>query len=129
FAVSVMTALQPGLASRWSAGDTREFARQLNLGLRITVAVMLPAGIGYAILARPTVILVLQHGKLSPSAALLTADTLSLFALGLAGFSAFLLQIRAYQAMQDTKSAFWLYLVENGLNVVLAIAFFPWLGV
>ncbi|MDQ1395738.1 MAG: putative peptidoglycan lipid flippase, partial [Acidimicrobiaceae bacterium] len=59
----------------------------------------------------------------------LTADTLSLLALGLAGFSAYLLLIRAYQAMQDTRTAFWLYLVENGVNIVLALALFPWLGV
>ncbi|MGI8685340.1 MAG: polysaccharide biosynthesis C-terminal domain-containing protein, partial [Acidimicrobiales bacterium] len=45
------------------------------------------------------------------------------------GFSAFLFLMKAFQAMQDTRSVFYLYLVENGLNAVLAVALYPSLGV
>src|SRR5439155_3249782 len=31
--------------------------------------------------------------------------------------------------MQDTRSAFRLYLIENGANIVIALALFGWLGV
>jgi len=37
--------------------------------------------------------------------------------------------MRAYQAMQDTRSMFLTYLVENGLNIVLAFALYPRWGV
>ena len=52
-----------------------------------------------------------------------------LFAVGLPGFSAYLLLMRAYQAMQDTRSMFWLYLIENAATLVLAGALYPVLGV
>jgi putative peptidoglycan lipid II flippase len=54
---------------------------------------------------------------------------LALFALGLPGFCAYLYFVRVLQAMQRTKVAFYLYLVENGLNIVLAIALVHPLGV
>ncbi|MEO7837365.1 MAG: polysaccharide biosynthesis C-terminal domain-containing protein, partial [Acidimicrobiales bacterium] len=37
--------------------------------------------------------------------------------------------MRTYQAMQDTRSMFFLYLLENALNVVLALALYPAFGV
>ena len=128
-AVSVMTALQPGLAARWTDGDVDGFRKQLASGFRLTTAVVLPAAVGYALLARPIIVLLVQHGRMSPSAARTTADTLACLAVGLPGFSVYLLLIRAYQAMQDAKTPFWLYLAENTANVVLAVALFDSLGV
>src|SRR5205814_9108430 len=34
-----------------------------------------------------------------------------------------------YQAMQNTRTLFFLYLAENGVNIVAAIALYPVLGV
>jgi putative peptidoglycan lipid II flippase len=53
----------------------------------------------------------------------------ALFAVGLPGFSIYLLLMRAYQAMQDTMPMFWLYAVENGVTIVLALTLYPVLGV
>jgi putative peptidoglycan lipid II flippase len=129
FTVSVMRALQPDLAAAWSGGDADRFRTQLGDGLRLTAALLIPAAAGYAVLGRPIIQLVLEHGRLSHGQALVTADTLSLMALGLPGFSAYLLLISAYQAMQDTRTMFFLYGLENAVNVVLAVALFPSLGV
>jgi hypothetical protein len=52
-----------------------------------------------------------------------------MFGLGLPGFCTYLYMVRVLQSMQDTKTAFRLYLVENGINVVLAIALVGPLGV
>ena len=45
-----------------------------------------------------------------------------MFSLGLPGFCTFLYMVRVLQAMQDTRTAFRLYLVENGLNIVFGVA-------
>lgn len=127
--VSIMSALQPELAAQWHAGATAEFRQRLAAGLRLTGGLLLPAAAGYALLAGPVITLVLEHGALDATSARLTGDTLALFALGLPGFSLFLLLTRAYQAMQDTRSVFVLYLGENAANVVLAVALYPAYGV
>ena len=129
FAVSVMTALQPDMAERWSLGDVAGFGRRVAHGLRTIGAVAIPAAAGYLVLARPVVKVVLEHGALGAASAATTAHLLALFAIGLPGFCAYLFLMRAFQAMQDTRSVFRLYLVENGLNVVLALALYPAMGV
>jgi putative peptidoglycan lipid II flippase len=74
-------------------------------------------------------VLALAHGHLAASPAGLTGSTLSVFALGLPGFSAYLLLMRAFQSKQDTRSMFWIYLGENALTVVAALALYPAFGV
>jgi putative peptidoglycan lipid II flippase len=129
FAVSIMTALLPELSERWARGDHAAFGDRLSFGLRTIVAVLGPAAAGYIVLAHPIVSLVLEHGRLSDASAATTADVLALFALGLPAFSAYLLLMRAYQAMQDTRTMFLSYCFENGLNIALGLALYPSLGV
>ncbi|MDQ1445451.1 MAG: putative peptidoglycan lipid flippase [Acidimicrobiaceae bacterium] len=128
-AVSIMSALMPDLSERWARADVAGFTRQLALGLRTTAAVLIPAAAGYALLAHPFVRLVLEHGSLSPDKAKTTADVLRVFALGLPGFSLYLLLMRAYQAMKDTRSMFFLYLGENAITVAAALVLYRGLGV
>jgi putative peptidoglycan lipid II flippase len=129
FAVSIISALLPDLSGRWANRDVDGYRRGVAQGMRLTAVVLIPAAVGYLLLARPIVDVVLSHGALRHGDAATTARVLAAFAAGLPGFSAFLLITRAFQAMKDTKTVFWLYVVENGLNVVLALALFPAFGV
>lgn len=129
FAVSVVSALLPELSERWDAGDVDGYRRRLSVGLRTIAVIVVPAAVGYVCLARPIVTLVLDHGALAAGSARVTAEVLALLALGLPGFSIYILLMRAYQAMQDTRTVFFLYAVENGVNIVLALALYPSLGV
>ena len=52
-----------------------------------------------------------------------------MFAIGLPGFCLFQYMIRVLQSMQDTRTAFRLYVVENGVNIVLALLLVGPLGV
>jgi putative peptidoglycan lipid II flippase len=124
FAVSIASVLTPDLSERWSQNDRAGFRSRMSDGLRLTMAIMVPAAVGYILLARPFIDLVLRHGHVSAAGAHVTGTVVMCFAAGLPGFSAFMLLMRAYQAMQDTRSMFWLYVVENALTLVLAIALF-----
>ncbi len=128
-AVSVMSGIQPDLAEQWTVGDIDRFRHHLAAAMRATLAVIVPSAFGYVVLARPIVSLVIGHGATASAGVHLTAQVLTMFALGLPGFCAYMLLMRAYQAMQNTKRAFYLYAVENGINVVLAFALYFPLGV
>lgn len=128
-AVSIMSAVTPDLAEKWATNDLAAFKRRLSSGLRATLAIIVPAAVGMLVLARPAVALLLGHGTTSVSGTDTTGAALALFSLGLPGFSAYLYVVRVLQAIQRTKAAFWLYLVENALNVVLALALVGPLGV
>jgi putative peptidoglycan lipid II flippase len=128
-AVSVMSAVTPELAEKWAIGDLPAFRRRLAGGLRAMLAVILPAAVGMLLLARPAVALLLGHGATTVGATAGTGGALAMFALGLPGFCIFLYVVRVLQSMQRTRVAFWLYLVENGINVILAVALVHPLGV
>jgi putative peptidoglycan lipid II flippase len=128
-AVSVASAIMPDLADRWGRGDRRGFERQFVTGLRVTLALLVPAGLAYVAIAQPFIQLAVHHGRVSQTGAHLVSSTLALFAVGLPGFSAFFLLMRLYQAMQNTRAMFWVYAFENALTVVAALALEPLLGV
>ena len=65
----------------------------------------------------------------NPASTTPTAQALAMLALGLPGFCVFLYTIRGFQAMQSLRTAFWLYVVENGINVALAIVLVGPLGI
>ena len=44
-------------------------------------------------------------------------------------FSVYLYTLRGFYALHDTFTPFWINAIENGVNIVLAIALFPSLGV
>ena len=101
----------------------------MAFGLRGILAIIIPSAVGMVILAHPLIDLVLAHGAETAADADSTGAALALFALGLPGFCTFLYMVRVFQSMQDTRTAFRLYLVENGLNIVFAVALVGPLGV
>jgi putative peptidoglycan lipid II flippase len=125
----VASALTPDLAERWQRDDFVGFARRNIRGLRVTLGVLVPAAAGYVVIAGPLIDLGVLYGHVSPSGAAAIGSSLAWFAAGLPGFSAFALLMRAFQAMQDTRSMFALYVVENALTVVGTVALYPSMGV
>jgi putative peptidoglycan lipid II flippase len=128
-AVTVMSVVTPDLADRWSTGREAAFLHRMTGGLRAVLALIVPSAVGMLLLARPAVALLLGVGHSTPAETATTGAALAMFALGLPGFCAYLYFVRVLQAMQRTKVAFYLYLVENGLNIALALVLVHPLGV
>lgn len=129
FAVSVLTALLPGLAERLTLGDREGFKTRLAEGIRLTVFLILPASVGYLLLAPATIRLFLQYRNFTPDAAALTAEVLQIFAIGLIPFTLFMLVLRSFYAMQDTRTPFLVNLVSTSVTVAFDIVVYPRLGI
>ncbi len=128
-AVTVMSVVTPDLAERWSTGQRTAFLQRMSGGLRAVLALIIPSAVGMLLLAKPAVALLLGNGHSTPAETATTGAALAMFALGLPGFCTYLYLVRVLQAMQRTRVAFYLYLVENGLNIVLAVLLVRPLGV
>lgn len=129
YAVSVMSAIQPDLAEFWHGGKRAEFGARLATGLRSIVAVMVPAGVGLSLLAGPIIQLILQRGNLHKGGAAVTGTTLAIMALALPGYSVFQQVGRAFQAMEDTRTLFFLYVVFAASNIAAAYLLYPLWGI
>jgi putative peptidoglycan lipid II flippase len=117
FAVSVMTALLPPLSEQAVARDWDSFRATLARGIRLTAAVLVPAALGYLALAGPIVRLLLEHG-------VVTEESTSLLIPVLMVFSTFQLVLRAFYALQDTRTTFLVNLVAVGTNAVSNLILF-----
>ena len=128
-AVSLMTTITPELAETVARREFAGFRRNFALGLRLMTLAILPASLGLAVLARPVVSLLLQRGALTPGQAGVTAACVALFSVGLLPFSLYLYALRGFYALHDTRTPFVLNCWENLINVVVAVALYPWFGV
>jgi len=128
-AVSILTALTPDLAERWSRRDLDGFRHRLGIGIRTGTLVLLPAAVGYVVLARPLIALLLEHGHFTSANAHLTAGVLVWFAVGLPAFSLYLLFVRGYTSMQDTRTPFIINAGENVVLIALDLVLYPAMGV
>ncbi|MEA2476674.1 MAG: putative peptidoglycan lipid flippase [Actinomycetota bacterium] len=123
FAVSVATALLPEMSAH-AVNDRWDLYRdRLSTGMRTTLLLILPAAVGYFVLATPIIRLLLEHGVMQASDVDLVARVLRYFVLGLVSFSLFQLLLRAFYALQDTRTPFlincWWLAVNIGVNFPL----------
>lgn len=120
-AISIATTFVPELVRRIQSRDTAGFRRWTTSGIRWTILLTLPASIAFVLLAHPIINALLAYGQFSDSAANNTARALMGFSVGLVGFSVYLFALRGFYAHEDTRTPFLLNVIENALNIVLAI--------
>jgi len=128
-AVTIMSVVTPDLSEKWSTGNITAFLARLSTGWRAMLALIIPAAVAMLILAKPAVALLLGHGHSTPAETADTGAALAMFSIGLPGFCSYLYIVRILQSMQRTRVAFYLYLVENAINIVLAVLLVHPLGV
>ncbi len=117
-ATAVSVAVLPTLARQatYKAEGLAEFKETLALGLRLSLALIIPATISLIVFAVPIVALVFEHGEFLHADTLITAKALRLYMLGLPFAAIDLLLVYAFYARQDT-------LTPAAIGVVSLVAY------
>jgi putative peptidoglycan lipid II flippase len=118
-ALSLGTVLLPRLARLYAAGEQDTLRSTALDGVRSVLFLALPASALLAVLALPTLRLLFQRGAFDASSAALTAAALTAYALGLWAFAAAEIPVRAFYAMQDTRTPVGVALAAVVLNIAL----------
>ncbi len=129
FVVSVFTALLPAMSSRWVERDLDGFRSLLSRGVRSMGFIILPSALGTMALAGPAVRLLFEHGRVTGVDTHLLAGTLVAFGIALLPFSAFQLFLRAFYAMQDTRTPALINLGGTAIGAVANVILYRYLGV
>jgi putative peptidoglycan lipid II flippase len=116
--VSVITALLPRMSRAAADGRTGDLSAALAQGLRLSVCVLVPAAVGYVVLGRSVATVVFAHLEISVAEARFIGVLLAVFAVGLVPFSVYQLQLRAFYALQDTRTPTF---VNIGVNLTLVV--------
>jgi putative peptidoglycan lipid II flippase len=118
FAVSLVTALLPDLSRSANTRDWTSYRRWFGTGMRGVAYLLLPAAVGYALVAAPLMRVLLAHGVATVHDAGAVASVLRALAPGLVFFSGFQLLTRCFFALPDTRTP----TVVNALAVIVQSA-------
>ncbi|MEO1059044.1 MAG: murein biosynthesis integral membrane protein MurJ [Actinomycetota bacterium] len=128
-AVSIATTFQPEMARAVARRSKPDFLSSASLGVRMTALITIPAGFGMFVLREPLIGLAFQRGEFDATDVLATSRALAGFALGLGAFSVYLFVLRGFYAHKDTRTPFTVNVVENAINVILALVLVDRYGV
>ncbi len=130
-AQAIAIAALPTFSEQAARSDPQALRATLSSALRAVLFLSLPASLGLILLRRPIVGLLLQRGAFGADSTELVAWALLWYAAGLVGHSLLEILVRAFYAMQDTRTPVLVGASAMGMNIALSIglaALFPRLG-
>lgn len=123
-AVSIITALFPTLSEQSVFRDEKSFVDSVSLGIRTTAFIIIPASVGYAVLSKPIVRLLLQRLNFGVNDTEMLASVVFYLVIGLFFFATFMLILRVFYSMQDTKTPMIIAAIIIGLNIGVDFIYF-----
>lgn len=126
FSNSLFQAILPAFSTQ-ALEETQEKIKQtFSFGLRATFLVMVPASVGFMVLARPLITVLFGGGRFDQYAILMTANVLFYFAIGLASYGANKITQACFFALKDTLTPTKISFLALIINIILNICFmFP----
>jgi putative peptidoglycan lipid II flippase len=122
FGVSLATVTLPAVARRFARDDLGAFGRTVRSSLRLTLFFSVPAAVGLAVLARPIIALIYQHGHFTAHDTAMTALALQAYAIGLAGYAAIQVLRPCFYALNLPRTPMRITGIGIGVNLALNFA-------
>jgi putative peptidoglycan lipid II flippase len=119
FGVAIATAALPTLSRSTANPDYGEFRRTLAHSLTLVFLLCIPSAVGLAVLGRPIVALVFEHGRFTPFDTIQTADALAAYSLGLAGYAAVKVLSPAFYALNDARTPMLISVGSIAVNYLM----------
>lgn len=119
FGVAVATATLPPLSRSIAREDYNEFRQTLAHGLALVFLLCIPSAVGLAVLGRPIVALIFEHGRFSALDTLETGNALAAYSVGLAGYAAVKVLSPAFYALNDARTPMLISLGSIAVNYVM----------
>ncbi|MCX7125963.1 MAG: murein biosynthesis integral membrane protein MurJ, partial [Gammaproteobacteria bacterium] len=116
--VALATVVMPYLSRNHANKDEKIFSETLDWALRCTLFIGLPCAVGLFILAGPILSTLLHSGKFNDFDVIMTAKSLSAFAVGLPAFMLIKILASAFYARQNIKTPVKIAAVSMGSNLI-----------
>jgi putative peptidoglycan lipid II flippase len=119
FGVAIATAALPPLSRSTANPDFGEFRQTLAHSLALVFLLCIPSAVGLAVLGRPIVALVFEHGKFTSFDTAQTANALAAYAIGLAGYAAVKVLSPAFYALNDARTPMLISIGSIAVNYAM----------
>ena len=126
FSNALSQAILPTFSTQALEDNQSNLKTTLSFGLRATFFVMLPASVGFMVLAHPIIQTIFRGGKFDAYSAVQTANVLIFYSIGLFAYGATKILQSCFFALKDTKTPAKVSFIALIVNIVLnAILMFP----
>jgi len=119
FGVAIATATLPPLSRSTANPNYTEFRQTLAHSLALVFLLCIPSAVGLAVLGRPIVALVFEHGKFTGFDTVQTANALAAYSIGLAGYAAVKVLSPAFYALNDARTPMLISLGSIAVNYAM----------
>jgi putative peptidoglycan lipid II flippase len=109
----------PSLSRSTANPDNIEFRQTLAHSLALVFLLCIPSALGLAVLGRPIVALVFEHGKFTSFDTVQTANALAAYSLGLVGYAAVKVLSPAFYALNDARTPMLVSLASIAVNYIV----------
>jgi len=128
FGSSIGQAALPSLSHISAKDERKQFSETFSASLFQVIFMAIPISVLFIVLRIPVVRLAFGAKTFPWEATLLTGATLAILALSSVFYAAMQLLIRAFYALSDTRTPFWIGLAAAMLDSGLAIILSKWAG-
>jgi len=122
FGIAIGTAALPSFSEQVARGHYEEMKKTISFSLRLMLFITIPAMVGIIVLQEPIISVLFQRGEFDPRSAVLTAQALFWYTVGLWAFSTIRVVVAAFYALQDTKTPVRIAVVALIVNTVFSAA-------
>jgi len=123
FGVAVGTVSLPALSRAAVRQDLPAVRSTLSESVRLVLLLTIPSAMFLAVMARPILALLFQHGHFHATDTIMTGDALIMYCIGLPAFAAVGVFTRAFYAMGDTRTPVRATFVAVAVNLLLNLLF------
>ncbi len=123
FSLAIATAVLPVLSEHAGKKDVGALMDVLVYGLRLTAIVTVPASIGLALVGRPLIHVIFEHGEFTAADTGGTSIMLAMACIGLWAVAGHRLVVQAYYAVEDMKTPLWSAALAMAINAACCFAF------
>jgi len=119
FGVALSIPMLPVLAKQAAKKNIADMKETMVSSLTLVFALTLPATVGLIVLSEPIIRLIFEHGAFTQADTLATAQTLSLYALGLFAYSANKVLVPAFYAIDKTRYPVIASFMAVAINILI----------
>ena len=119
FGVAIATAALPQLSRDSARADYDSFRRTLVHALTLVFVLCIPSAAGLAVLGRPIIALIFEHGRFTAFDTVQTGNALAAYAIGLAGYAAVKVLSPAFYTFGSARTPMLISLGSIAVNYVM----------
>ena len=119
FITAITATIFPVLTRTLGQGNMRDGKKVMNASIKSVLFLTVPATVGLIVLARPIIEIAFVRGAFTPENGIAATSTLRFYSLSLISISLINVLNRIYYSVDDTKTPFYVGVVNVAINVGL----------